>query len=317
MPWESLSIRAPHLAPGEWINTPPLTMEELISGGLALVDVWDYSCLNCVRTLPYRVAWHERYAPLGLRLLGIHTPEFAFARQRETVAAAVERFGLPYPVLLDNEQANWHAFAARAWPSTYLIDAQRLIRFTTVGEGHYAETEAAIQQLLRERHGEELHLPPLLPPLHPTDAPGAACYPATPELYVGPAAARPASLAPDAEGALSFAGSWRAAGEFAESGDGRCTLRVPYRAAEIHAVLATVDGEPRRLFLEFDGQPLPLDEAGEDVTVDSDLGSYVLVRAPRLYSLALAPDAALRTLTLESHIPGLRVYSFSFVPCPC
>lgn len=292
-------------------------MEELVRGGAALVDVWDYSCLNCVRTLPYRVAWHERYAPLGLRLLGIHTPEFAFADRREAVAAAVERFGVLYPVLLDNEQTNWHAFAARAWPSTYLIDGQRLIRYTTVGEGHYHETEAAIQRLLREQHGDSLALPPLMSPLRPTDVPGTACYPATPELYVGPAVAYSAPTNRDTDATLSFDGPWLAAGEFAESGKGRARCIVPYRAAEIHAVLATADGEPRRLFLEFDGQPLTFEEAGEDVTVDSDLGSYVLVRAPRLYSLALAPDAARRTLTLESHTPGLRVYNFSFVPCPC
>ncbi|MDQ4077742.1 MAG: redoxin domain-containing protein, partial [Chloroflexota bacterium] len=126
MTWQRIRIRAPHLKGGaeDWINVDaPLTMEELVGDGVVLVDFWDYTCVNCIRTLPYLIEWHERYAPLGLTIVGIHTPEFAFAQEREAVEAAVDRLGIPYPVLLDNEQANWSAFANRTWPTKYLIDS--------------------------------------------------------------------------------------------------------------------------------------------------------------------------------------------------
>lgn len=324
-------IRAPRFVEGQWLNVePPPTLEALTDSGIVLVDFWEYTCVNCIRTLPYLLAWHERYHALGLTIVGIHTPEFDISRQPEAVAAAVRRFDIPYLVLLDNDGTNWDAYANRAWPTKYLIDSQRVIRYTARGEGRYAETEAAIQTLLRELHGADLELPPLMPPLRPTDAPGAVCYRATPELHAGYAHARlgnPGSLEPGEpqrfrpvtereEGRLYFEGLWRADQDYSEAVEAGGVLRVPYRAAELNVVLATADGQPQRLFLRHDGQPLTLDEAGEDVVVDSDWGSYVLVRAPRMYNLAINPDFARHEITLESNDVGLRVYAFSFVSCP-
>lgn len=330
MGWERIKIRAPHLKPGHWLNAERAwTMEELVGRGIVLADFWDYSCVNCIRTLPYLIEWHERYAPLGLTILGIHTPEFDFAREPEAVEAAVRRFGIPYPVLLDNETTNWYAFSNRAWPTKYLIDAQRVIRYRTMGEGRYGETEAAIQTLLRELHGEELALPPLMAPLRPTDVPGAVCYPTTPELFAGYAHGRLGNpgdfgldevrrfeaVAERETGKLYFEGPWLGSAEYSESA-GAAQLRVPYLAAELNAVLATAEGAPQRLYLEQDGQPLAFDEAGEDVVVDSEQGSYVNVGAPRMYNLAINPDYAPHEITLFATEPGLRVYSFTFVSCP-
>src|SRR5687767_4416837 len=123
------NIRAPELHGDSWINTEqPLALAELVSGGVALVDFWDYTCINCLRTLPYLIEWHERYSDLGLRIVGVHMPEFGFAREPSMVQAAVARLGIPYPVILDNEQQNWSAYATRAWPTKHLIDSQRIIR---------------------------------------------------------------------------------------------------------------------------------------------------------------------------------------------
>jgi thiol-disulfide isomerase/thioredoxin len=323
-------IRAPRFSGGQWLNTEqPPSLEGLTASGIVLVDFWEYTCVNCIRTLPYLVAWHERYHHLGLNIVGIHTPEFDISEQPEAVAAAIRRFDIPYPVLLDNESTNWDAYANRAWPTKYLVDRNGIIRYTAQGEGRYAETEAAIQTLLTELHGGDLNLPPLMQPLRPTDAPGAVCYRATPELHAGYASARPGSadsLKPSVpqqfhpvserdEGQLYFEGLWRPEHNYSETVEAGCVLRVPYRAAELNVVLASADGQPQRLFLRHDGQTMTMDEAGEDVVVDSDWGSYVLVRAPRLYNLVVNPDFARHEITLESNDVGLRVYAFSFVSC--
>ncbi len=328
--WQANRIRAPHLVGDDWLNVAqPLTMDELVAGGPVLVDFWESSCVNCIRTLPYLVAWHERYAPWGLTIVGIHSPEFAFGRERETVAAAIHRFALPYPVLMDPAHRNWDAFANRAWPTKYLIDSQRIIRFMARGEGRYGETESAIQTLLREAHGEALPLPPPLEPLRPTDVPGAVCYRTTPELYAGYAQGRfggdePQALstpqafpsqAERAEGLLYLEGAWRVEPEWAEAAGQESRLHVPYRAAEFNAVLASASGEPLRVYLLHDGQSLRLDEMGEDVVVDGELGSYVTVRGPRLYNLVINLDFALHEITLAPAAPDLRVYAFSFASC--
>lgn len=332
--WQRARIRAPRLRgeAADWLNNEgALSFDELVGDGIVLVDFWDYTCVNCIRTLPYLRAWHERYAPLGLTILGIHTPEFAFAKQRAAVAAAVERFDLRYPILLDSEQDNWSAFANRAWPTKYLIDAQRIIRWITVGEGRYEATEQAIQTLLRELHGDNLPLPPIMEPLRPTDEPGAVCYPTTPELFAGyahgrlgnpqgwaegaPRAFPPVPPAAQEEGRLYFAGAWQTFLEHSETTEGSATLSVPYRAAESNAVLASATGEPLRVYVAQDGQPLGWDDMGEDIVVDSELGSYLTVHAPRMYNLTRNPDFTTHTITLFPTAPGLRVYSFSFVSC--
>jgi thiol-disulfide isomerase/thioredoxin len=174
----------PHFGRGVWRNTPHALSRESLRGRPVLVDFWDYSCINCIRSLPYLRAWHERYHEHGLVIVGVHTPEFRFGLAQSAVDAAIERFDLPYPVLLDNDEESWQRFANRAWPTRYLIDAGGYIRLRRQGEGYYQEIEAAIQELLQAQN-PAFRLPPLLEPLHETDQPGAACYPATPELYVG------------------------------------------------------------------------------------------------------------------------------------
>lgn len=302
-------------------------MEALIEDSVVLVDFWEYSCLNCLRNLPYLITWHERYAHLGLRIIGIHTPEFAFGREPERVAAAIRRYGIPYPVLMDNEHQNWSGFTTRAWPTKHLIDANRRMRYSTVGEGQYGETEAMIQDLLRELHGDDLELPPLLAPLRPNDQPGAVCYPATPELYAGYAHGRlgnPGDFGLDTvrtfdpmpreeEGKLYFEGAWHGTMEYSESAADDAVLRVPYRAAELNVVLASADGAPLRVHLLHDGVPVAMDEAGEDVIVDSEMGTYVKVSVPRMYTLLINPDVGRHEITLEPARQGLRVYAFTFV----
>ncbi len=135
---------------GNFINTEPITLQDL-RGKVVILDFWTYSCINCIRTIPYLNDWYEKYADKGLVILGVHTPEFSFEKDLENVKKAVEKFGIKYPVVQDNDKGTWNAFANRYWPHKYIIDTEGFIRYDHIGEGGYAETEKVIQALLTER----------------------------------------------------------------------------------------------------------------------------------------------------------------------
>ena len=150
MPQLSETVLAPELDGGQWIQHGPVSLKALRDKAVVLVDFWDYTCVNCIRTLPYVVAWNKRYEQSGLVVVGVHAPEFSFAREGSHVAEAAARFGLEYPIVLDNEYAIWRAYSNRFWPAKYLVDAKGRIRYYHFGEGAYQETEVAIQGLIRE-----------------------------------------------------------------------------------------------------------------------------------------------------------------------
>ena len=142
--------RAPELTEiASWINSEPFTLESQ-RGNVVLIDFWTYTCINCIRTLPYVREWHEKYADAGLVVVGVHTPEFKFEHLRENVVEAVGKFEIEYAVAQDNGYRTWRAFNNRYWPAKYLIDKDGFIRYTDFGEGAYDETEQAIRELLAE-----------------------------------------------------------------------------------------------------------------------------------------------------------------------
>src|SRR5258706_9001820 len=261
----STPIHAPILAPGQWLNTPrPMSLADW-HGRAVLVDIWDFTCLNCLRTLPYLTAWHAAYRDLPVSFLGIHSPEFAFARERAFVDAAVRRLGIKYPVLLDNDYANWTAFANRYWPTLYLIDARGYIRYQHAGEGAYAEIEHALADLATEAarlagSSPAGHFPRPLGALRAEDQPGAVCFRTTPQLHTGfhrGALGNPEGylhgglpliyrLPPPDErqdGYFYAEGAWQAGDEsFAASGE-QASLVLPYHAASLNAVLS-VSADP-------------------------------------------------------------------------
>jgi thiol-disulfide isomerase/thioredoxin len=269
-PLDPRTVRMPDFAPGEWLNVPtPLTPHSL-RGHAVLVDFWEYTCINCLRTLPYLKTWHERYAQNGLILIGVHSPEFKFSHPRAQIEAALERLGIRYPVLLDNEYQTWLRFANRAWPTKYLIDPDGYIRYKIQGEGNYQATERAIQAVLRQ-HNPDLDLPDVLPPLRPEDAPGAMCYRPTPELHTGHVNGslgnpedEPSYLAersplvyalPPAEDrqerSFYVSGIWRAEAEclvFAGQDGGEMAL--PFSAAGVNAVISP-SADPVELLLDL------------------------------------------------------------------
>ena len=326
MPAITVPLRAPELAPGTWVQGPPVSMA-FARGAVVLVDFWESTCVNCLRTLPYLVEWHRRYAGRGLVVVGIHTPEFELTADPAVVAQAVAAEGLPYPVLLDAEKANWQRFANHYWPAKYLVDAKGYLRYEHFGERAYGETESWIQRLLAEA-GDKEPMPELLAPLRPEDAPGAVCFPATPELYFGWHRGRLSSVEgyrPEEEvrhrgqeaippGTFAARGLWFHAAEYLESRETGAELELVCDAAGVHLVADGGKPTAGELEIELDGEPVPLSLRGEDV-VERDGRTFAAWERPRRVRLIEAPDFARRHLRLRFPHSGTRAYAVSFTSC--
>lgn len=332
-PLDKRMVRAPDFASGQWLNSAqPLTIMGL-RGQVVLVDFWEYSCVNCIRTLPYLREWHQRYAQHGLVIVGIHSPEFRFGRERQQIEAAIEEFSIPYPVLMDDQLTNWDLYANRFWPAKYIIDQRGYIRYQNHGEGHYDTTEQAIQSLIQDiKPGVEL--PPIMQPLRDEDRSGAVCYRPTPELTAGlhfGALGNPAGYArgapmlydmPDARerGAFYLSGAWQAQQEyFAFQGQLEGWIRVPYEAVEVNIVMTPqVDAvermlNPQTISVEVFQDDGPIDESrrGLDLTEDG----RVLIDRPRMYNLLRNPGFEQHELSLRIKTQGFGFYSFTFTGC--
>jgi thiol-disulfide isomerase/thioredoxin len=303
-----------------------------LRGQVVLVDFWDYTCVNCIRTLPYLREWHSRYKNKGLTIVGVHAPEFYFGSVSELVQLAMRDFGIEYPVLLDNEYQVWQAFANRYWPSKYLIDTEGYMRYFHPGEGGYGETETAVQMLLRERD-PRVELPSVMSPLRAMDVPGAmmACQRPTPELYLGAKRGRIANPEGMVEGEsqhyrfganlpedtlVELEGEWLIRPESAQARSADAKMRFSFAAAEVNLVLAaTAECPVARLEIEQDGLPLPLEARGDDVRVDSLGRTYVEVTRPRMYSLIRREYFVTGLLKLSTQSLGLDFFALTFTSC--
>lgn len=331
-----LKIPAPELPEKlKWLNSPPLTMSAL-RGKVVLIDFWEYTCVNCIRTLPYLKAWNDKYKDKGLVIVGVHTPEFKFAREEPNVAHAIKSFNLTYPIILDSDYAVWNTYGNRFWPAKYLIDAQGYVRYFHFGEGGYEATEAKIQSLLREAN-PRVELPAITRPIRGTDRPGAVCYPVTPELYVGyergaheETFGNPEGYHPEKsftykdpgrmeDGRIYLQGAWRSSPEAMISTRASTTprdyLRIRYHALEVNAVIKPEEGKPIRVWVTHDGRPVTRADAGTDIRWDDDGQSFITVDRPRMYSLVHNARYGQRQLKLAPAESGLGIYSFTFVSC--
>lgn len=324
MPPITVPLHAPELVPGQWIQGPEVSIA-FSRGTVVLVDFWESTCVNCVRTLPYLKAWHERYAGRGLILVGVHTPEFEFSTDPELVAAAVRDFRIPYPVLLDQERATWLRFANHYWPAKYLIDARGYLRYEHFGEGAYGETEQWIQRLLQEA-GDAAPMPEPLEPVREEDRPGAVCYPATREIHLGfhrgkllaPEGYRPGEEVchqereegPAPPGMFSARGLWRHEAEYLEAREPGAELDLLCDAAGVNLVLEPA-GE---LQIEVEGNPVAAEERGADV-VERDGRTFAVWERPRMVQLLDSARFRRRRLVLRFPRPGVRAYAFSFSTC--
>lgn len=305
-----------------WINSPPLTREQL-RGKVVVVDFWTYSCINCLRALPYVRAWAEKYKDQGLVVIGVHTPEFAFEKSEANVREAVARLGVAYPVAMDNDFAVWRAFKNQYWPAHYFIDAQGRIRHHHFGEGDYDGSERVIQQLLKEAGAADVASDLVQVQAQGAEAAADMAQLASPETYVGYARAEnfrsPGGFARDAvktygPAALqlndwSLAGSWRVTREHAAltAPGGRLAFR--FKARDLHLVMGPGEGAAGLRFrVRIDGAP-PGPDAGSDI----DAQGQGRVDRQRLYQLIRqAGPVRERTFEIEFLDPGAQVFAFTF-----
>jgi cytochrome c biogenesis protein CcdA/thiol-disulfide isomerase/thioredoxin len=306
----------------EWLNSAPLTPEGL-KGKVVLIDFWTYSCINCLRAIPYVRAWAEKYKDHGLVVIGVHTPEFAFERKVSNVRAAVADLKIGYPVAIDNEYKIWRAFDNQYWPAHYFIDAQGRIRYHHFGEGEYDQSERVIQQLLAEA-GDEGYSPALVS----VAASGAQAPPdesdvKSPETYVGYNRAdnfvSPGGIIEDENhdyaaaplqlNQWSLSGDWTVGAENAalNKRDGRIAYR--FHARDLHLVLGpAADNKPVRFRVSIDGAA-----PGKNHGADIDADGQGVVDGQRLYQLIRQSGAISdRTFEIEFLDPGVQAYAFTF-----
>lgn len=296
----------------QWFNTRDgrsLSLKDL-RGRVVLVDFWTYTCINCIRTQPYLKAWDEEYRDKGLTIVGVHTPEFPFERDAGNVEDAIERAGIEFPVVQDNEYGTWDAYGNQYWPAEYFIDAEGKVRFTHFGEGDYGEKEQVIRDLLAEAGRD--------PGKEMSGAKGmkVTAGTTTPESYLGAARAdrfvnglilpgrrdfgRPPPLSPDS---LAYGGKWKIDGDNAVSEGG--DLNLNFKSKRVYLVLSS-PGRARNVRLMLDGKPIPAALAGRDVE-----DGIVEVTNQRLYSLVDLPEVGRHELSLEPE-PGVEGYAFTF-----
>ncbi len=310
--------RAPNFTGNQdWFNTPgdrPLTMQGL-RGHVVLVDFWTYTCINCIRTLPYLEAWDMKYRSKGLTIVGVHSPEFTFEQNAGNVKHAIATDGIHYPVVQDNHLATWDAYQNEFWPADYLIDAQGRVRAYHAGEGDYGTLEHQIRELLAERGATKLG-----GDAKPRDVIDPTQV-ATPETYLGEPGRSanfpqqvygrhnygPPQSAPG-ESEFQYSGVWtiNRKAQSATAGAG-ARLDANVFAKNTYVVLGTGDGKPHAVEVLLDGKPIPASEAGADVH-----HGVLTVSRQRLYSVISLPggdDGHVLTLLAA---PGVQGYSFTF-----
>lgn len=307
-----------------WLNSPPLTPEAL-KGKVVLVDFWTYSCINCLRTLPYVRAWAEKYKDQGLVVIGVHTPEFAFEKNVNNVKSAISELKIGYPVAIDNDFAVWRSFRNEYWPAHYFIDAKGNVRHHHFGEGAYEKSEEIIRELLAEAGRPAAPSSPVA-----ITASGAEASPLleaiqSPETYIGYARAQnfaspggavrdaahtyAIASAPNVLNQWSLAGNWIINPEHAALQAPGGTISYRFHARDLHLVLGpATDGKPIRFKVTLDGKA-PEGVHGSDIGPDG-LG---ILREHRLYQLLRQQgDIADHTFEIEFLDPGVQAFAFTF-----
>jgi cytochrome c biogenesis protein CcdA/thiol-disulfide isomerase/thioredoxin len=304
-------IIAPELIPGgDWLNSPPLTLKDL-KGKVVLIDFWTYTCINCIRTLPYLKSWHDKYKDEGLVIIGVHTPEFEFEKDVRNVRSAMDDYKILYPVMQDNNYATWNAYRNRYWPAKYLIDRTGKIRYTHFGEGKYDESEEMIQELLKE-DGSQIN--------EKIDNENYSIYSKTPELYLGASRmsflGSPERISLDQETLYSypkslrenffaFSGSWTVTDEYSSPKNGS-KLKLKFQSKDVYLVIHSQNGEGK-LKINLDGAPISQSHEGADVN-----NGELQFDNNRLYHLVRLDNAGSHEMEIEFLQEGMKLYAFTF-----
>jgi thiol-disulfide isomerase/thioredoxin len=308
-----------------YINSNGTKLSDL-KGKVVLIDFWTYSCINCIRTLPYIVDWNQKYSDKGLVIVGIHSPEFEFEKGLDNVKQAVTRFGIKYPVLLDNDHGTWNAFQNSYWPRKYLVDSEGFIRYDHIGEGGYVETENAIRTLLAERTGQQsisstsVNQTNLrVPESHSVDFNQIK----TPELYFGYQYAR--SQLGNNEGfdpekivnytlpsskpkpnAIYLEGEWKNNADSMELIGNEGKIILDYSARSINMVAG---GQGKITVMEFGKDNQTRNPySGNDLDSEGKL----IIDGQRLYNIGSHQDYGNHQIAIDVSGSGFRIYTFTF-----
>jgi cytochrome c biogenesis protein CcdA/thiol-disulfide isomerase/thioredoxin len=297
-----------------WFNTPdgrPLTIRGL-RGHVVIVDFWTYTCINCIRTLPFLKGLYAHYQRYGLDIVGVETPEFTFEQDAGNVSQAIGSDGLRYPVVQDNRYGTWNAYQNEYWPAEYYVDASGQVRHTQFGEGSYKEDEAAVRELLYEAGAR--HLPPPMTAHAIVPSKGLA----TAETYLNSERGQgfaqplragthfyPGVIDPQVN-EFGLHGTWTVTKQSATPTSTGASITGRFQAAHVYLVLTSQDNVPRSARVLIDGKPIPASESGADVH-----GGAVTVRGQRLYALFSAPTDETATITITLP-PGMSAYDFTF-----
>jgi cytochrome c biogenesis protein CcdA/thiol-disulfide isomerase/thioredoxin len=306
-----------------WLNSAPLTREQL-RGKVVVIDFWTYSCINCLRALPYVEGWAAKYKAAGLVVIGVHTPEFAFEKERANVEQAVRDLKISYPVAIDSNYKIWQAFHNEYWPAHYFIDGQGRIRYHHFGEGEYDESERVIQQLLKDNGARSLADDTINVSATGAEAPPDTPDTRSPETYIGYKRAEHFAsaqlFAQDTRmtytplprltlNQWALGGSWKVGPESAvlESAPGKIVFR--FHARDLHLVLGpTKSGKPIRFKVTLDGTA-----PGDDHGSDTDASGAGAVQGHRLYQLIRQKGPVEdRTFEIEFQDPGVQAFAFTF-----
>jgi thiol-disulfide isomerase/thioredoxin len=304
-----------------WLNSAPLNTQRL-RGKVVLVDFWTYSCINCIRTMPYVRAWAEKYRDKGLVVVGVHTPEFVFEQDLPNINAAVGRFQLDFPIAVDSDKRIWRAFGNRFWPAYYLADANGKIRYHQFGEGNYEQTERAIQSLLAEA-GQQNVDSGLVTPYAPAEQMAPPPEEAgSDETYVGyrhPSEfSSPEGLTRDRPRQYSVAqlglnqwgliGNWTVGEERGVANQPGAGIAYQFSARDLHLVLGPNAGKPVRIKVTLDGHP-----PGRDHGADIDADGNGTITQTRLYQLVRqAGGVRARRFEIRFLDSGAEAYAFTF-----
>jgi len=296
----SAASNLPALKPERWVNSAPLTAEAL-RGKVVLVDFWEYTCVNWIRTAPYVKAWNRDYTTLGLVVVGVHAPEFEFGKRAENIDRGIRDHGLSYPIAIDNDFAIWRALGNDAWPAKYLFDSRGRLVKRWVGEGRYDEIEAEIRRLLVAAR-PDARLPGISPEAAAFANAGQPSYAGiTNETYIGTERREP--------GAVTMKGDWHTDRQYVELRKGTGEIVLPFSAGEVNLVMQPGRSGSAAVTVLLDGKPVG-DARGTDVGTDG------VARFDRSGMVRLVAHASRQrhVLTLLSSDPGLRAYVFTFGP---
>ncbi len=303
-----------------YINTSPEKLQGELKGKVVLYDIWTYSCINCVRTLPYITEWNEKYSDEGLVIVGIHSPEFEFEKNEKNVRMAVDKHGILYPVVLDNDMEIWKAFDNRYWPRKYLADSEGYIRYDHIGEGKYEETEKMIQQLLQERANlVGLNIAAAEPLVDFEEFQHTSFR--TPELYFGYNFSQgrnqlgsPEGFNPENEVSYSLPedlrqnyfyleGTWKNLEGSMKLVSDSGSIKLPFHAKEVNIVTAN-EG---KITILIDDSPIKPEYSGKDV-----ISGELILAEPGLYNIVSSEMASSHVLEIVVNEPGFEIYTFTF-----